>query len=160
MVNRNLTEVLGADLRSVVSSLAARAHAAAPDSVVSDGRLLPHEWLATPRGFCKVDAFEHGDDHFFPGACDIAWDLAGARVELSLDPGEQRSLLSRYIAATHDRSVSRRLPFFEIAYLAFRLGYARMARQVLAGSAEAAAFARLENRYDRAVRARIADLSS
>src|SRR5205814_4564754 len=50
---------------------------------IMDGRMLRHEWIRTPRGeLLKVDAVAHGDDHFYPGPADVAWDLAGAAIEL------------------------------------------------------------------------------
>jgi hypothetical protein len=49
--------------------------------VVCDAKMSPHEWLAAEDGrFLKFDATAHGDDHFFPGPCDIACYLAVAIV--------------------------------------------------------------------------------
>src|SRR5436853_406434 len=55
--------------------------------IVVDGRMNPHEWLGTADGrLLKTDGATHGDDHFFPGPTDIAWDIAGAAVEWNLHP--------------------------------------------------------------------------
>ena len=64
-------------------------------AVVCDGRMMPHEWLSSDGGeLLKLDAGSHGDNHFFPGPCDIAWDVAGAIVEWELE-GEARDCFVR-----------------------------------------------------------------
>jgi hypothetical protein len=120
--------------------------------------LLPHEWLASPEGLKKVDAFDHGDDHFYPGPCDIAWDLAGAATELGLDASGRQDLLARYASAAGDTRVAERLPFFELAYLALRLGYVGMAARTIATPSDGARFRQLERRYRRALRGRLTEL--
>jgi hypothetical protein len=88
--------------------------------VVPDGRLMPHEWLRDHRGaILKTDAVDHGDDHFFPGPTDVAWDLAGAIIEWGLEGATRARLLETYQRLTGD-DPSARLPAFEIAYAAFR----------------------------------------
>jgi len=67
---------------------------------VCDARMEPHEWVD---GF-KTDATSHGDDHFFPGPTDVAWDLAGAIVGFRLDPAP---LLERYRALSGDDARAR-----------------------------------------------------
>ena len=93
---------------------------------ITDGRMLPHEWIATPTGYLKTDALDHGDNHFYPGPTDIAWDLAGAICEFDLNDQEREFLIDNYVQRSADRSVRERLPFFTAAYLAFRIGYATM----------------------------------
>jgi hypothetical protein len=102
--------------------------------VAIDGRMLPHEWIATEHGYVKTDALDHHDDHFFPGCQEIAWDLAGAEVEFGLPAG-----------ALGDNP---RLPFYRIAYSAYRLGYARMAQQALGDDPDGDRFRRLGDRYE------------
>jgi hypothetical protein len=95
--------------------------------VIVDGRMLPHEWVVTDAGaLLKTDGADHGDDHFFPGPVDIAWDLAGAVIEWDLDPSERGALCAAFERASGDR-VAHRLPAYEIAYGAFRLGVATFA---------------------------------
>ena len=126
------------------------------DPVAVDGRMLPHEWLLTDAGPIKVDAYDHHRDDFFPGApTDIAWDLAGASAEFELPPDEERYLIERYQAHSGDRDVLLRLPFFRIAYPAFRLGYATMAAQRLEGSDDGARFEMLRRRYAHRLRAHV-----
>jgi hypothetical protein len=103
--------------------------------VVADGRMQPHEWLLTQHGILKVDGISHGDDHFFPGPTDIAWDLAGAIVEWDLGNEAADYFLRRYADLSGDRP-QRRLPAWLHAYTAFRLGYCKMAAESLAGTDE------------------------
>jgi hypothetical protein len=115
--------------------------------VAIDGRMLPHEWMLTAAGYLKADSLDHHDDHFMPGCTDIAWDLAGASIEFGLTPRETRHLVETYSALSGDREVEMRLPFFRIAYLAFRLGYATVAQNTVDDPEEAARFAALATRY-------------
>lgn len=114
--------------------------------VLADGRMQPHEWLLTPRGILKVDGASHGDDHFFPGPTDIAWDLAGAIVEWDLGSDAADYLVRRYTGLSGDRP-QRRLPAWLQAYTAFRLGYCKMAAESLAGTAEEERLLRDYRRY-------------
>ena len=114
--------------------------------VVADGRMQPHEWLLTQRGILKVDGASHGDDHFFPGPADIAWDLAGAITEWDLGDDAANYLVRRYAELSGDRP-QRRLPAWLQAYTAFRLGYCKMAAESLAGSAEEERLLRDYRRY-------------
>jgi hypothetical protein len=113
-------------------------------AVTLDGRMLPHEWLETSGGFVKTDALDHGDDHFYPGPQDIAWDLAAFGLEF----GCQERLLECYSRVSGDHDAGSRVPFYRAAYLAFRLGYCDMAAKALAGSADGARFQRARERYD------------
>ena len=71
--------------------------------VIADGRMLPHKWLRTKSGdLLKVDNASHGDDHFFPGPTDIAWDLAGAIVEWDMEEAAVEKFLSCYHAESGD----------------------------------------------------------
>ncbi len=106
---------------------------AAPCAAI-DGRMLPHEWLRADDTFIKVDALDHHQDHFFPGIQDAGWDLAVASFEFDLDSRARARMVQRYIAESRDTDVVWRMPFYDIAYPAFRLGYAVMAAQALAGT--------------------------
>src|SRR5206468_499946 len=94
-----------------------------------DGRMFPHEWIDTGSdGYRKVDALDHHADHFFPGIQDAGWDIAAAAFEFGLEPAAVDRLVTRYAGASGDRAVRSRLPFYDLAYPAFRLGYATLAR--------------------------------
>jgi hypothetical protein len=108
--------------------------------VAVDGRMLPHEWLRTARGYLKVDALDHHDDHFFPGPVDIAWDLAAAAVEFGMSPEARQLLVERYRRLSGDRTIAGRLPYYTVAYLACRMGYASLAAETLAGTTDGGGF--------------------
>jgi hypothetical protein len=114
--------------------------------VLADGRMQPHEWLLMKHGILKVDGASHGDDHFFPGPADIAWDLAGAIVEWDLGGDAADYLVRRYADLSGDQP-QRRLPGWLQAYTAFRLGYCKMAAESLAGTDEEERLLRDYRRY-------------
>jgi hypothetical protein len=104
--------------------------------VVVDGRMQPHEWLRASGGILlKTDASTHGDDHFFPGPTDIAWDLAGVAVEWNLHPHALEFLLARFTRLTGS-DLRRTLPTFMLAYSVFRLAWCKMAMSTAMDSAE------------------------
>ncbi|HET6936699.1 MAG TPA: hypothetical protein VFI72_17780 [Candidatus Angelobacter sp.] len=104
--------------------------------VIADGRMQPHEWLFTPDGdMFKTDSGAHGDDHFFPGPTDIAWDLAGAVVEWDMSAAECSTFLEMYRRASGDDPTAR-IADFITAYAVFRSAYCRMAANAMAGSNE------------------------
>jgi hypothetical protein len=92
-----------------------------------DGRMAPHEWLRQKNGtLLKCDAIAHGDDHFFPGPTDIAWDLAGAIVEWQLTKDAGAELLERYRRESSD-DVGPRISTWIQAYATFRLALTTLA---------------------------------
>ncbi len=105
---------------------AARAVRDAPAAAV-DGRALAHEWLAGPAGFVKVDAIDHHDDHFYPGACDPAWDVAAVEAEFAWTRPAAAAFVARCAQLGNDPHLGARLPFHRTAYRAFRLGYCVLA---------------------------------
>lgn len=105
-------------------------------SVRVDGRMQPHEWVSVGDDkFFKTDAISHGDNHFFPGPCDIAWDLAGAVVEWELGSAALEFLLAKF-GQYSGMDVSPQLPSYILAYCVFRLGFCKMARSTVPGSNE------------------------
>ncbi|MGZ4845604.1 MAG: hypothetical protein ACXVJ1_12730, partial [Candidatus Angelobacter sp.] len=101
-----------------------------------DGRMQPHEWLLSKEGsLLKTDSGSHGDDHFFPGPTDIAWDLAGAIVEWQMNEEQTTEFLDRYRRASGD-DASVRIDGFIKAYAVFRLAYCLMAANAMSGSDE------------------------
>lgn len=114
--------------------------------VFADGRMQPYEWIAKNNGaVLKTDAISHGDDHFFPGPCDVAWDLAGAVVEWQLDLQARDSLLSQFQRLT-GQGLSAKLPLYMLAYAVFRMGFCKMAISTVCGSEEEP---RLQSAYAR-----------
>jgi hypothetical protein len=104
--------------------------------VIADGRMQPHEWLLNTEGkLLKTDSGSHGDDHFFPGPTDIAWDLAGAIVEWKMNDEQRTEFLDRYHRTAKD-DASARIDGFVKAYTVFRLAYCLMAANAMNGSDE------------------------
>jgi hypothetical protein len=104
--------------------------------VLVDGRMQPFEWVASTQGeLLKTDAISHGDNHFFPGPCDISWDLAGAIVEWDL-PSEASEFLLRRFKQLSGMDVTLSLAAYMLAYCVFRLGFCKMASSTVLGSRE------------------------
>jgi adenine/guanine phosphoribosyltransferase-like PRPP-binding protein len=104
--------------------------------VLADARMQPHKWLLTPDGeLLKTDSGSHGDDHFFPGPTDIAWDLAGAIVEWQMNPQQTADFLNLYRRVSGDDARAR-IDGFIAAYAVFRLAYCLMAANAMNGSEE------------------------
>lgn len=133
MLRVNVTEGLGPQWGAVAveQALAAAPSVACAPAVRVDGRLLPHEWVRTGSGFVKTDGAFHFDDHFYPGETDIAWDLAGALIELELDGAGEQMLVREYRRASGDDNIEPRLQFMRPAYAAFRLGYTTLGAAAL-----------------------------
>ena len=101
MTRRNLPELAAWD-----PPVEALQHSVRP--VVTDGRLHAHEWLRLPCGrLLKADGLDHHRGHDLIGAQDIAWDEAGAAVEL----GPVLPSANPRLAA-----------FYRVAYCAFQIG--------------------------------------
>jgi hypothetical protein len=114
--------------------------------VLVDGRMQPYEWIATAAGtFVKTDGIDHGDNHFFPGPCDIAWDLAGIGIEWQLRASDFRRLLQEFSRCS-GLEVSPQMPVYLLAYAACRMSFCRMAQDSVRGSSEEP---RLEAAYGR-----------
>ncbi|HSK42441.1 MAG TPA: hypothetical protein VLA83_00995, partial [Candidatus Binatia bacterium] len=104
--------------------------------VIADGRMQPHEWLWSGDGrLLKTDSGSHGDDHFFPGPTDIAWDLAGAIVEWQMNEQQTTEFLNLYHRASGD-DASARIDGFIKAYAVYRLAYCLMAANAMNRSDE------------------------
>jgi len=137
MADHNLHE-LGLDL-------AVELHVKRP--VIADGRMQPHEWLLSKDGkLLKTDSGSHGDDHFFPGPTDIAWDLAGAIVEWQMNDEQIAELLDMYHRASGDDARAR-INAFTRAYAVFRSAYCLMAANAMSGSDEQPRLLRAANAY-------------
>jgi hypothetical protein len=149
MATANAAEALGEPARALdrlaalVAPCAARAR-----PVEIDGRLSAWKWLVTSTGeLLKVDAVDHCDSHDLIGCQDIAWDLAGAAVELALTAQELDGLRRR-LRRSGAPVPREALTFYQVCYLAFQLGAHRMAAQASA-SFDAAEAARLETAVHR-----------
>jgi hypothetical protein len=140
MMRFNLAEEFGPDAASGVAQLEIK------HPVFCDGRMLPHKWIQTSDRVMKVDAAAHGDDHFFPGPTDIAWDLAGVIVEWNLLPDAALFFLDAYRRASGD-DAQKRLPSYLLAYSIFRTAYCKMASASMRCTDEEKRLARDYQRY-------------
>jgi hypothetical protein len=148
MARVNVAEGLGGRWaeRIVRSGIFERAREAAPVCAI-DGRMLPHEWLRVGDNYLKTDCLDHHDDHFYPGCQDIAWDVAGCCVEFALDRQRANYLIEQYRTLANDPGIAERLPFYLVAYAAFRLGYSTMAAKALGASSDEVKFNALREYY-------------
>lgn len=119
MLEYNVRQEFGVDLLLPEGALTTH------NPVLVDGRMQPHEWILAHRIF-KTDSVDHGDNHFFPGPCDIAWDLAGAAIEWQMTPDTIQIFLSLFQQFSGIEA-SKRLPIYMLAYSIFRLGFCKMA---------------------------------
>lgn len=130
MLEFNVQQEFGRDLKLEAGQLSSGTPS------VADGRMQPHEWIASGEAkLFKTDAISHGDNHFFPGPCDIAWDLAGAVVEWDLDAQATGFLLSKFRQFS-GIPISQQFQDYMLAYCIFRLGFCKMATSTVAGSRE------------------------
>jgi hypothetical protein len=104
--------------------------------VATDNRLDPHEWLRLRDGrLLKTDALDHHYSHDLVGSQDVAWDVAGALAEWTLEGAESAELIIA-IEIASGRTVDRQLlDFYRIAYSAFRLGQASLGAEMCGGDA-------------------------
>jgi hypothetical protein len=112
--------------------------------VLSDGRMQPYEWVVSKEKVIKVDGISHGDDHFFPGPCDIGWDLAGIAIEWKLDAQARDYLVTQFRRFT-GRDVRTQLAAYMLAYSVFRMGFCKMGISTVRGSSEES---RLKSSYE------------
>jgi hypothetical protein len=108
---------------------------ATAEPALVDGRMQPYEWISSETTVLKTDGISHGDDHFFPGPCGMAWDLAGVAVEWNLDQ-EATDFLVGEFRQLSGTNVGHELPAHMLAYCVFRLGFCKMARSTVLGTAE------------------------
>ncbi|MBS7700047.1 MULTISPECIES: hypothetical protein [unclassified Chelatococcus] len=106
------------------------------ERVETDNRLHAWEWLRTSNGrILKTDAFDHCSSHDLVGCQNIAWDVAGACLELDLD-GHSLAELIRLVGA---RGVSIHEPllrFYLPCYAAFQAGSFYLDAQATVSEAE------------------------
>jgi thiamine kinase-like enzyme len=94
----------------------------------------------------KADSGSHGDDHFFPGPTDAAWDLAGAIVEWRMNSAQSEYFLETYRRRSGDEA-KLRINDFIIAYTVFRSAYCTMAANALEASFEAVRLQQAASEY-------------
>jgi hypothetical protein len=140
MLRFNVKEEFGIELPANVSELRVL------KPVIADGRMSPSKWMDSDGALLKLDSAIHGDDHFFPGPTDIAWDLAGTIIEWELEAESAQLFLDCYYRASAD-DPSDRVPNYLLAYSVFRTAYCKMASASMEGSEEEARLVRDYLRY-------------
>src|SRR5262249_268400 len=89
-----------------------------------DGHLRPCEWILQSSKIMKTDALDHSQDHFFPGVASILWDVSGAILEADMSREEERCFLEECRIDAEEKS---KVPFYKLAYSAFKMGYCSVA---------------------------------
>jgi hypothetical protein len=121
--------------------------------VETDNRLHLWEWLGTRDGqVLKADAVDHAEDWSLIGCQDIAWDVAGAIIELDLDPTERERLIAMVehgAGRELDRDLLRLLT---PCYLAFQLGSCALAADIVERPDDAARLRRQASTYTERLR--------
>ena len=141
MLRRNWQIEFGEELGLAESQLKAER------VVICDGRMGPRAWLRSTQGeLLKLDSGNEGNNHFFPGPCDIAWDLAGCIVEWELPPDARCQLIEEYNARSSD-AIAARLTSYLLAYATFCMARAKMAASASTDEAEKDALVRDYHRY-------------
>jgi hypothetical protein len=125
MARTNGAEALGGEAGAVITERLENLSKAAPPGrpIAIDGRLHAWEWVETPDGrLLKTDAVDHAFGHDLIGCQDIAWDIAGARVELDLTVEETAWLARAVERLDGGETPAARLALNEALYAAFQLG--------------------------------------
>jgi hypothetical protein len=122
----------------------------------TDNRMHLWEWLHLPDGrLLKTDGVDHNAAHDLIGCQDVAWDVAGAAVELGLADDEAESL--RAAVEQAGSAVERDLvEALTPCYLAFQLGASTMASQS-AGAQEAVRLKGAAMRYGQLLAGRLGE---
>jgi hypothetical protein len=128
MLSHNAGKALGTDAAEALEVWCRRTLELARRErpVLTDNKPHAWEWLVLPDGcILKADALDHAQGNDLVGPQDIAWDVAGAAVELGLDEDE-RGRLAGAVGAD-----PLQLGFYTLAYLAFQLGRHTLAAEAL-----------------------------
>jgi hypothetical protein len=143
----NVREALGDDAASTALSLIRPVPVLDSTPRCGDGRLAPHEWIATRDGrVLKTDAGGHDLDQSWSGRQPVFWDLAGALLEWDLDESGERFLLDGFVARGGARSAPFVLGAYGVAYAAHRAGLTKTGLELETDVEERA---RLEKEYER-----------
>lgn len=115
--------------------------------VRTDNRMHAWEWLVEDGRLVKTDALDHSATHDLIGQQDIAWDVAGAVVELDLSDEEKRSLCEILREATGRPIDLELFALLNLCYLAFQMGAFTMAARTHGGQSEAHRLQSMAERY-------------
>jgi hydroxymethylpyrimidine pyrophosphatase-like HAD family hydrolase len=82
---------------------------ACPVPTLIDGKMQRPEWIVGPNGPLKTDFEHHGLGKEELNVADPAYDLAAAILDWRMSRDEERRLIQRYIEASGDTDVAKRL---------------------------------------------------
>jgi hypothetical protein len=107
------------------------------------------EWLQDrERRLLKTDAIDHARAHDLVGCQDIAWDIAGAIVELRLAPEDVEKISIMVERESRHGIDPLLIRFLTLCYAAFQAGYYALAERALAFSPEARRLHEAKARYE------------
>ncbi|WP_223758168.1 hypothetical protein [Myxococcus sp. RHSTA-1-4] len=165
MARYNTEAALGREVASALEAWEPRLDGLAREirRTVTDNRMHAWEWLVLPGGrVLKADGVDHHRGHDLVGCQDLAWDLAGAAVELSLDADALGALCTAVECHKGHVPSPGVLRFHRHAYLAFQLGHHALAAASYDTRApdEAARLRRAADRYAALLRSELAAFSA
>lgn len=120
----NLGQALGPETNVLFDSWPAERLALLQQSVrpvYIDGRMHRWEWIACHSGIFKTDAIDHAQAHDLVGCQDIAWDVAGAVVELGASAAQRDKLVHSVMAGRKEAASLTALS--TLCYLGFQIGW-------------------------------------
>lgn len=151
MARHNAGQALGAEASACFGERIGRVRALERRvrRVETDSRMHAWEWLCAPDGrLIKTDALDHHDAHDLVGCQDVAWDVAGAMIELDLSPAEAEDLCAVIERESGHPVDPELLAVLTPCYVAFQMGHHLLGAESLAGfPAEAARMRRAGWRY-------------
>lgn len=159
MARVNTAEGLGERAAEAVEAWRGHLERITPEvrRVRTDNRIHAWEWLVTADGrIVKSDALEHHASHDCIGVQDLAWDLAGAGVELGLSTAEELALEAQLRGAGVRLAGATVRRFHRTCYLAYQMGYYALHAESAAAE-EAMRMRRRSRWYARLLRASLCD---
>lgn len=123
----NIDQRLGHHVAACMRARLGDAHRLEVIPCCTDNRMQRWEWVHGAGGLQKLDGLDHHAAHDLVGCQDIAWDVAGAAVELELCHA-QRDALVEELSARLGRPMDLELVrASELCYLGFQIGLWTMA---------------------------------
>jgi hypothetical protein len=119
-----------------------------PIPCCTDNRMHTWEWLKSGQTWLKLDATDHQTAHDLVGCQDIAWDLAGAAVEMDMSETQRNALILALGHRIGRLIESDFVAAMELCYLGFQIGLWSMA-QGRNNQAEGGRIKKLLARYGR-----------
>ena len=119
-----------------------------PMPTLIDGNMQRAEWIVDRRALLKTDYEHHGMNKNAINVADPAYDLADAMLDLALSPEEENRLVRRYVDASGDTGIDRRLFMNKLLAGIWRMHEAQ--EQLFAMPRDAGAQQELHRRFMRA----------